>query len=129
MLNWRNILFAIVLLPFCELKSQTLDTVVVGGSNQSYSVTDNPGSVFTWIVDGNTITSGQGTYTIQVGEWTQPGLYPIKVVEQNQLGCFGDTVLAYILVRAVSFKIDYPKFVCIGDSVTLTASGGVYYKW
>lgn len=123
------VVVSLMLLPNCKLWSQIIDTVYVDEGNKSYSVANHPGSTYFWTIQSNTIASGQGTSIVYIGNWTQPGLWMLKVVEQNQFGCYGDTVNAYVYVKAKNFKVDYPKQACIGDSVVLTANGGSSYLW
>lgn len=109
MLNYcKGFLLAILLAQVGGAHAQNIDTVEVGEQGGIYTVMDNPGSNFTWTVEGTNIISGQGTHAIQVSEWLQSGRYSIKVMEKNILGCYGDTVLAYVIVED-PFKIAYPS--------------------
>ncbi len=61
------------------------NSVCALSSGETYSVTPAGGSVFTWTVEGGTITGGQGTNSITVdwGLGTLPA--EVRVVENN--GC------------------------------------------
>lgn len=68
---------------------------VVGGppsvcKNQTgvYSTAPNPGSAYTWIVAGGTITLGQGGATINV-DWGSPGSGSVMVTETSATNCTG----------------------------------------
>ena len=47
-----------------------------------YSTTENPGSTYTWTVEGGSITSGAGTYQITV-QWGTFGNGYVRVAEDN----------------------------------------------
>ncbi len=56
-----------------------------------YSVNGKPTSVFTWILNGGSIISGQGTNSINV-KWNSIGSGLVSVIETDENGCKGDTV-------------------------------------
>ena len=60
-------------------------------STQLYNVPQTLGSTYSWIVDGGTITSGQGTNFISV-LWGGGVAGQVAVVETTSGGCPGDTV-------------------------------------
>jgi len=66
-------------------------TLVIQMAQESYSISQTIGSVYSWIVGGGSILSGQGTNLIQV-EWGNAGTGQVAVVETTSSGCIGDTV-------------------------------------
>lgn len=117
------------LFTVCSVKAQIIDTVCVGYTNVSYSVEDHVGSNYKWIVEGGDIVAGNGTNQIAVNWKKQPGTFRLSVVETNERNCTGDSVFAYVLVRGNNFKTVYPTKACLFDSVTVKASGGLWYNW
>ncbi|MEI7596726.1 MAG: gliding motility-associated C-terminal domain-containing protein, partial [Bacteroidota bacterium] len=87
-------------------------------AGQSTLLTANGGTIFNWNTGENTadITvapSINTTYTVTVSTTT---------------GCSGTTDVA-ISVQAQLTIITNPAVICSGESTTLTASGGIDYKW
>lgn len=112
-----------------SLHAQIIDTVCVGYSNVPYAVDHHNGSTYRWIVEGGDIVSGNGSSRITVNWKKQPGIFRLSVVEQNELNCPGDSVFAYVLVKGNNFRVSYPPQACLNDSVTVKASGGIWYDW
>lgn len=69
-----------------------VDTVCSAAAPVTYSVTNNTGSLYAWVVVGGTVTAGVGTNQISVNWGSVPGLYSLSVVETNSFGCIGDPV-------------------------------------
>ncbi len=111
------------------LNAQIIDTTCTGTNKGIYSVQNHPNSKFFWKIEGGEIVSGNGTNRIEVNWGNTPGVYPIEVVEKNVTGCFGDPVKSYVWLRGKEFKTYYPNAVCIYDTATLVASGGIKYLW
>jgi gliding motility-associated-like protein len=123
------ILLTCFLFSVNALHAQTIDTVCSGKPNCVYAVDSTFGSTYNWLVSGGDIVSGNGTHRIMVNWRKQPGLFKVAVTERTPLGCFGQAREAYILVRGTYFKTSYPDKGCFLDSVTINASGGLWYKW
>ncbi len=109
----------------------TGNTNVCVGNNQTYSVTNNSGSSYTWtLTGGGTITSGAGTNSITIN-WTTQGVYTLKVVETN--GCGSDSTEITIAVNDVptSPTITGSTSACPNDTVTYYVSPvpGATYNW
>lgn len=70
------------------------------------------------------------------GSWTYntPGVYDVKLYEYDH-GCGADTVIKVTVGTPPTVVINSPPIVCIGDSITLTASisssytPDCYFKW
>jgi hypothetical protein len=60
------------------------------GSVQSYSVTNTPGSTYSWTVTGGSVVSGQGTNNVSVNFTGNGGT--VSVTETNSAGCVGTPV-------------------------------------
>ena len=58
---------------------------------ETYSVTQNSGSIYNWWMNGGVIQSGSGTNTVDVS-WNIVGSGSIYVLETNTNGCIGDTI-------------------------------------
>ncbi len=55
--------------------AQVIDTVCVSEQSIRYSVTDHPGSTYTWWIEGGTIVNGNGSSTIRA-DWE---IYPVCI--------------------------------------------------
>jgi hypothetical protein len=64
-----------------------------------YAVPATAGSTYEWTVTGGTISSGQGTNSIQV-DWqpATPGLYLVAVRETDINGCEGQPVTCEVTI-------------------------------
>ncbi len=72
----------------------------VNSSGISYSVTDTPGSVYNWIIEGGTQSGGVTSNSITVDWGSVAGSAGVKVVENN--GCtLGDTVTLNVTLNAL----------------------------
>ncbi len=109
----------------------TGNTQVCVGNNETYSVTANSGSSYSWtLTGGGSITSGSGTNSISIN-WTTQGVYTLKVVETN--GCGSDSTEITIAVNDVpsSPAISGSTSACPNDTVTyyVTPVPGATYNW
>ena len=68
----------------------------------NYSVTQQSGYVYNWIVSNGSITSGQGTTAVGV-TWTVDGPGSIGVIASNTYNC-SDTVVLNTLIGGVGVK-------------------------
>lgn len=68
----------------------------------NYSVTQQSGYVYNWIVSNGSITSGQGTIAVGV-TWTVDGPGSIGVIASNTSNC-SDTVVLNTLIGGVDVK-------------------------
>ncbi len=90
-------------------------------STEDYWVNNTLGSTYTWVLSGGgTITTGQGTSTIQVN-WTSVGDYILTVTETltNTTLCIGNPVILNIIVDAV------PTAAITPDPAVLCADGSL----
>ncbi|MFZ4927694.1 choice-of-anchor L domain-containing protein [Chryseobacterium sp. Mn2064] len=89
------------------------------------------GSTFTWTTTGGNIISGGNTLTPVINA---PGTYTLTIAQTYQPGNVNCTSVANVTVTGDSAPpvsgITASKIkICKGESVTLTASGGVTYNW
>jgi hypothetical protein len=64
------------------------EATVCDFSSETYSVTENEGSTYAWVVSGGEISEGQGTHMITV-DWAGVGYGTITVEEETAGGCSG----------------------------------------
>ncbi|MBV8325485.1 choice-of-anchor L domain-containing protein [Chryseobacterium sp.] len=90
-----------------------------------------PGSTITWTTTGGTIVSGAATLTPVV---SAGGVYTLTVTNTSQPGNLNCTYTAAVTVtqdtaQPVAGLTSSQPRICVGESVTLTATGGVTYNW
>jgi gliding motility-associated-like protein len=82
-------------------------------------------AAYSWTFsDGTNSTSSNPTFT-----YTNPGIYPVKLVAQSQDGCIDSTTKLIEVQTAVTAVVDSATNACVGFPVQLNASGGLYYSW
>ncbi|MFO7790405.1 MAG: hypothetical protein R6V32_07525, partial [Bacteroidales bacterium] len=97
-----------------------------------YSVTNTPGSTYTWTITGGTIDSGQGTNSIEV-DWGSEGMAGnVEVVEHN--GCtYGNPQNMPVAVHTIQpSSISGPTVVPVeqtGVSYSVNDTAGYSYTW
>ncbi|TZF95129.1 T9SS type B sorting domain-containing protein [Chryseobacterium panacisoli] len=89
------------------------------------------GSTIAWTTTGGTIVSGGTTLTPVV---SAGGTYTLTVTNVSQPGNLSCTYTSTVTVQEdkvqpVAALVSSVPRICIGESVTLTASGGVTYNW
>lgn len=89
------------------------------------------GSTIAWTTTGGTIVSGGNTLTPVV---SAGGTYTLTVTNVSQPGNLSCTFTSTVTVqedkvKPVAAVVSSQPRICIGESVTLTASGGVTYNW
>lgn len=99
------------------------DTICAGAPGVNYSVTNNAGSLYAWVVVGGTITAGIGTNEVTVNWGAVPGLYSISVVETSSFGCVGDPVSLPVRVLSLPTAIiSGTNMLCQGSSSSLAVA-------
>lgn len=100
--------------------------------SQTYSVTGVSGSpTYTWSVSGGgTISSGQGTTSINVNWATAGGPYTVSVTASNACGNNSKTLAVTVSagVSGVAASAS-PNPACVGDAVTLNGTGNGVTTW
>ncbi|NIF07867.1 T9SS type B sorting domain-containing protein [Chryseobacterium sp. Tr-659] len=89
------------------------------------------GSTITWTTVGGTIVSGANTLTPVV---SAGGTYTLTVTNVSQPGNLSCTYTSTVTVQEDKVKpiaalVSSQPRICVGESVTLTATGGVTYNW
>ncbi|WP_142725847.1 choice-of-anchor L domain-containing protein [Chryseobacterium sp. ON_d1] len=89
------------------------------------------GSIIAWTTTGGTIVSGGNTLTPVV---SAGGTYTLTVTNVSQPGNLSCTFTSTVTVQEdkvqpVAALVSSQPRICVGESVTLTASGGVTYNW
>lgn len=68
--------------------------------------------------------------TDRVPQFSYPrGSYPLKLSVSSNLGCSDESVIDIDVFEKPIASIVGDSSLCIGDSTTLTASGGIEYSW
>ncbi len=94
----------------------------------TFSVTNTAGSSYNWTITGGNVVSGNGTNSI-TANWNGSGNAVVTVIETNSFGC-SDTVSYNVTVNTLpNVSAGTDTEVCLGQGVTLNASGGVNYSW
>lgn len=122
--------------------AQVLQTFCVGETT-NYSVTNNAGNTYNWVVNGGSILAGQGTNAVFVEWLTDPG--DIEVTETTPETCPGTNNINPVTINPIPIANDQtPPNLCselVGDSVLVTAldltalhtainnGGGVTFSW
>lgn len=135
-IRFRHILLLITLLAGAHralAQSGAPDEVCVGTSRM-YGVKGNPGSVYSWKIDGVTQLSTADSMKVQ---WNTVGDHIVEVQEFRK-GCWGDVQMELVkvtgqLTAAVSIAENMNN-ICPGAMVTFTATpvnGGTIprYQW
>jgi hypothetical protein len=97
-------------------------SIACGGSTYIYSTTSTNALSYTWTVTGNgvSITSGQGTNTIQVSVPVGFGQGSVQVTASN---CYGSSAVRGMTITGIpthSNAVSGPSFVCANNSATYT---------
>lgn len=105
--------------------------VCANATSQTYSVTNNSGSSYTWAVpSGATITAGQGTNSITVDFGSTAG--SVDVTESNTCGSANATQAITINTIPVTSVITGPVSVCANatsQTYSVTNNAGSTYAW
>lgn len=98
----------------------------------TYTTTGTSGHTYRWTVTGGTITSGQGTASINVN-WTVAGTGTVKVVDSlNASGCTAESAIKTVVKLAnPTPAISGPNNLCAGTSASYlaTRAAGHTYTW
>ncbi len=103
-----------------------VDTVCEG-ENVNITFVASGASTYQWEKEDGTMLSTGATFTLGSATLSDSGVY--RVIGEAGAGCF-DTAYHELVVNpmpTVTVTGDDP--VCVGDSVTLTATGGGTYEW
>ncbi len=128
-----NILLGFLLLVLTNpvfAQFSVVDTVCAGTRGEEYRVLSTSGSKYFWNVEGGNFINTNNSPNIKVDWGFTPGLKKVIVVEQNNKGCFGDSIITYVWVKPLpSANIVGPQIVCKGEQVSLKALGGPNIMW
>ncbi len=123
------IVSAVLLLSFTQAMAQIAmpDTVCVGTSRLYQVNNASIPSTYTWKIDGVTQTSLKNEIGIL---WNRAGTFLLTVQEHSQNGCDGDirSGLVYVIPLPVA-NAGPDAFVCFGNTIRLSGSGGAFYEW
>ncbi len=125
------VLFVTVVTSYSQV-----DVVCLGSTSESYSITPNASSVYTWQVIGGGNIVGTSTGNSIIVDWSSiltPTLIAGAVIltETNAAGCSEDAFLDVNIVDNPNLNVTaVNSIICIGDAIVLTASAGYdTYTW
>ncbi|OON65627.1 gliding motility-associated C-terminal domain-containing protein [Hymenobacter sp. CRA2] len=108
------------------------DTVICDASQiRTYTASGPaPAGGYSWSVRGGTIQGASNGSSVQV-LWAGPGQGRVTVRNVSAFGCQSDSVSRTISLRPGSNLAATASVgaICLGQSVTLTATGGTTYTW
>lgn len=125
------IVYLIISCTNFDLKAQTAYTLCSGSKNVTYQVTENPGSIYHWSVEGGQIISDPHGHAIVVNWDHNLGEYTVTVFEETKTGCRGNNLQIKILILP-SPAMDIGKLIsiCEGENVALNPGIGFNsYVW
>ncbi len=103
-------------------------TVCSGTTGETYSVTPEAGASYAWTVPaGSSITSGQGTSSIEVTFGTNSG--NVSVTATNTCSSVGPQNLAVTVNALPAVSAGSNSAICSGSDLNLTESGGEATSW
>lgn len=115
--------------PVPQTSAITGSPAICVSDTGSFSVTNTSGSTYQWTNSAGTILSGNGSNAV-TSIWSSSGTATISVTETNSFGCTGLPVTYSVTVNALpAANAGSDASICIGDSTTLSASGGTSYLW
>lgn len=104
-------------------QNQNPNQDVCQGVTENYFVNNTAGSTYTWSIvpaSGGTISSGQGTSSINILWAGSPGTYVVNVVETDANNCTGPT-------RSVNVTVhETPTPAITGPATACTGTSGIY---
>ncbi|HTH56591.1 MAG TPA: PKD domain-containing protein [Cyclobacteriaceae bacterium] len=89
------------------------------------------GEDFTWDFNDGTILSKTKDDTVSFfHKFQQPGTYKVKLISHNIFSCNKyDTTIHTINYFKANIKVGDDAEICEGNTLQLTASGGILYSW
>src|ERR1035437_2250494 len=124
-----NVVYTVQVLPYLGPSSILGPAPVCPNTSGTYSVAASSGTSFAWTVTGGTISSGQGTNIIHVN-WGSAGNGTVNVTSYNSRGCPAGPITLNVTIQPIPVVNMSPAAtICIGNSVTLTGTGGGTYAW
>ncbi|MBI2271674.1 MAG: PKD domain-containing protein [Bacteroidetes bacterium] len=102
---------------------------VCANTDETYTTPNNPGSTYTWIVGGGTVTSGLNSSSAIV-HWGIPGSGTIQIVETNSFGC-SDTSGVCVNIKPTPTANFLGTTSCLGIATQFTdmSVGAVSWLW
>jgi|GEM_PF-493732 len=100
---------------------------------RTYTAVGPTPASYNWVITGGTITSGQGTNTVQVRWNSTPTTGTLTLNGVSSFGCASTPVTTSVDIRPLAALTVTPTApnICRGASATLTVSGpaGLTYTW
>jgi PKD repeat protein len=108
---------------------QVTEEVCVGGTIEATNPLppDPASNRYAW-TGPNGFTSTEATWTISPATTANSGTYVLTVTDVNGCTATKDFIVNVTLSAPIQINPD-PATVCLGEDLTLTASGGVTYSW
>ncbi|MEB3150837.1 MAG: gliding motility-associated C-terminal domain-containing protein [Sphaerospermopsis sp.] len=113
---YKLILLLLVYAISFPIHAQIIDTTIVG-SERNYGIIGSPNSNYIWGATDAIFVGNTNLPSVRV-IWAEPsGLKPIWVIEQNEIGCFSDTIWAYVYVKEHDTVYTANAFTPNGDGL------------
>ncbi|MGC6428657.1 MAG: hypothetical protein ACON4Y_05065 [Flavobacteriales bacterium] len=129
-------LFLFFGLLFSFISYSQVDVVCLGSETESYSITPNAGSTYSWQVVGGGVIVGASSGTSIIVDWSAApiGLITdaITLTETSSSNCSADVTLDVDIVdNPIQNLAVNNSEICIGDQIELTATdyANTTYEW
>ncbi len=106
-----------------------MDTVICINEPVRVTAVDKTADSFAWYFDGAQVMNGTGAGPYLIN-WYSPGSYTVKL-QTGTGGCYSDTTEKNITVNpapVINAQLTNTQ-ACLGDTITIVASGGSNYLW
>ncbi|MBW8051788.1 MAG: T9SS type B sorting domain-containing protein [Cytophagales bacterium] len=122
-----NIVYTINVLPYQGISQILGIDTLCANETANYTVDALAGgSLYSWDIVGGTILTDSTSNTVTV-QWadTTGGLLSVSEIT----GCNNDTIRLAVKLNIVPADAGINEVICLGDSIQLSASGGLAYAW
>lgn len=128
-----NVVYEITVNPFQGPQNINGPTILCENESVTYTTDTIAGATYTWTVTGGTITSGQGSPSIDV-DWGVAGPGLVEVFATSPLGCPSQPIQVNITIVAPPLAdAGLDTIICLGDTAALggapTGPPGATYSW
>lgn len=93
--------------------------------NVSFQSNSTGAGIWSWNIDTATTSDIENPYFT----FYQPGDYDVRLVVSDELGCLDTTNAVFTAFPLPVISISADTLICLGESVSLIATGGEQYSW